>query len=660
MKTMNKAIQIGRSAGVVFLSWSVSISGCQRGPQSYRIHCSDTLGMSGSQNSTPGYYTGDIYWVEQPTKEHTYPYKCPVRLGDLQAKGSGASVNALISFNCIRDMVISKVTSTNTLEPFNASALTQTTQNAQQNQGEGEGEDQQQRQGDGEENQEQQQAAATQSPTLTPETEEVTYGYLKIDLAPGTQTKNGKTMKYLGLPLNETIFPQLKGLREIYTQMSKNICNDKDVAQCIIEEENKWLLPPEPVATTTATTPPTEATPPIETDPSKIPTYGKWMFSNLFSLEASLPDLKSAQEQFASAQKFPYDETQKDDHFLSIPTGVNKLAWTTAIKKLSIQITTPVIGKPEVRINTLKATIEEIKVMWDQIKGSMFKLRQTQPQAGSSAFVFDEEKYFGRVKILYKTDAALVKVMSTEIKKEVFTASHAEIPANVNVFSDLTTPTITFPYLPWMASMGNRALSHVTGSILMVDHIPIAAFHSEGQGASFKPAEKPPHRERTGEKATHSLADLPTLQPITIAFNLGTTALAAAEKKLEEDTSKLPPLEEKLAKANGDKEAAELQKQQLQKEKDALEAQLEEARAERQQDQATYQANIAHFQEKLDEKNDELKEATTALNAANTRINTLQTEVNGLKETMEGLRRDIRASADALKQTSASQQNFCM
>ena len=177
-------------------------------------------------------------------------------------------------------------------------ALTQTTQNAQQNQGEGEGEDQQQNQGDGEEKQEQQQAAATQSPTLTPETEEVTYGYLKTDLAPGTQTKNGKTMKYLGLPLNETIFPQLKGLREIYTQMSKNICNDKDVAKCIIEEENKWLLPPEPISTTITTTPS------IETDPSKIPTYGKWMFSNLFSLEASLPDLKSAQEQFASAQKF--------------------------------------------------------------------------------------------------------------------------------------------------------------------------------------------------------------------------------------------------------------------------------------------------------------------------------------------------------------------
>ena len=463
--------------------------------------------------------------MEQPTKEHTYPYKCPVRLGDLQAKGSGASVNALISFNCIRDMVISKVTSTNTLEPFNASALTQTTQNAQQNQGEdeGEGEDQQQRQGDGEENQEQQQAAATQSPTLTPETEEVTYGYLKIDLAPGTQTKNGKTMKYLGLPLNETIFPQLKGLREIYTQMSKNICNDKDVAKCIIEEENKWLLPPEPVATTTATTSP------IETDPSKIPTYGKWMFSNLFSLEASLPDLKSAQEQFASAQKFPYDETQKDDYFLSIPTGVNKLAWTTAIKKLSIQITTPVIGKPEVRINTLKATIKEMKVMWDQIKGSMFKMRQTQPQAGSSAFVFDEEKYFKRVKILHKKDAALVKELSTEIEEDVFTPSHVEIPADFNVFSDLTTPTVTFPYLPWMASRGDRELSHVTGSILMVDHIPIAAFHSEGQGASFKTI-KEPHRARTGEKATHSLTDLPTLQPITIAFNLGTTALAAAEK----------------------------------------------------------------------------------------------------------------------------------
>ena len=152
MKKMNKATRIKKSVGVALLSWTITFSGCQRVPQSYREHCYDTLGMSGSQNSTPGYYTGDIYWVEQPTKEHTHPYKCPVRLGDLQAKGSGASINALISFNCIRDLVISKVTSTNTLEPFNAPALTQTTQNAQQNQGEGEGEgeDQQQNQGEGE------------------------------------------------------------------------------------------------------------------------------------------------------------------------------------------------------------------------------------------------------------------------------------------------------------------------------------------------------------------------------------------------------------------------------------------------------------------------------------------------------------------------------
>ena len=145
----------------------------------------------------------------------------------------------------------------------------------QQNQGEGEeGEQgQQQQNGDGA----QQQTTDTKTPSPTPQTEEVTYGYLKIRLHQNAQTKEGKPMKFIEIPLTTTLFPYLKKLEETYTAISKSgVCKDyKNVETCIIEEENKWLLPPEPTTatTTTATTPPSQAQVPVETN-----TQRRWMF----------------------------------------------------------------------------------------------------------------------------------------------------------------------------------------------------------------------------------------------------------------------------------------------------------------------------------------------------------------------------------------------
>ena len=220
-----------------------------------------------------------------------------------------------------KDLVISQVTSKTTLEPFTAPALTQTTQNAQQNQGEGEGEgeDQQQQQGDEEENQGEQQTTGTQNPTTPPQqTEEVTYGYLKVLLAPGTTTKEGKSLKFIALPLNETVFPQLKGLREKYTIMSKTICNGKNTEKCITKEENKWLLPvmiPETLDGDAKTGEPKQpthkptTTPPVETKKME----GRWPYTNLFALEAEFTNLESMKNQLMNTKKFPYDKHLDED-----------------------------------------------------------------------------------------------------------------------------------------------------------------------------------------------------------------------------------------------------------------------------------------------------------------------------------------------------------
>ena len=412
-------------------------------------------------------------------------------------------------------------------------------------------------------------------------------------------------MKYLELPLTTTLFPYLKSLEETYTAISKSgVCKDyKNVETCIIEEENKWLLPPEPTTATT-TTPPPQAQAPVETK-----MQGRWVFSNLHALELILPDLKLAQEQFASAQKFLHDAQIEDDNFLSLPNGVNKLAWTTLAKKLSTQIaTTSVIGSTEARVSTLKATIQEMKVMWDQLRGSMFIPQQKQVSAGSmnpqvnssafafnSAFVLDEKKYRNKVKILYGTPMAAVAELSTDIGERDKSLSHAKIPTNFNVFNDHTRPILSFPYLPWLVDQGKRALNQITGSILMVDGIPIAVFHSEGYGASFKTTQgddkitDTDDRQRTGEKATILLKELQALQAVTIQFKLRPKTLANTEEGPDnKETSKeLKTLEEKLAQIEKNNKEAKIEQQKLQKRIDALQTQLKEAQSNDEQDQET-------------------------------------------------------------------------
>ena len=345
---------------------------------------------------------------------------------------------------------------------------------------------------------------------------------------------------------------------------------------------------------------------------------------------------------------------------------MNKITWTTAIKKLSTQISTPPLtGNKEAHINTLKTTIQEIKVMWDQIRGSMFKLKQDEapadithnPRATSSAFVFDE-KYRKRVQILYvkEPDNAFINELSTELESgKGLSRSHLSVPANFNLFRDNAVPTPTFPYLPWVADLGNRQLNEITGSILMVDHIPIAAFHSEGYEAFFgAPYSDKDYRARTGEKATIGLEALRALSAVTIHFDLGTTPLADAKKTIEEDTQKLNPLEEKLTQSEKDLKAAKQRQQELQKENDSLKEQLEEPQSENTQHQAT----INSLQEKLKNNDAELAQAKANLQTAKAERDSLNTEVGQLKQSIQDLTRRLD-SADAVI-SPPPVENVCM
>ena len=254
------------------------------------------------------------------------------------------------------------------------------------------------------------------------------------------------------------------------------------------------------------------------------------------------------------------------------------------------------IGSTEARVSTLKDTIQEMKVMWDQLRKSMFIPQQKQVSAGSmnpqvnssafafnSAFVLDEEKYTNKVKILHGTPIASVGQLSTEIGENERSPSHAKIPTNFNVLSDLTGPTLTFPYLPWIVDQGTRALNQITGSILMVDGIPIAVFHSEGYGASFKATKDDitDDRQRTGEKATMRSEQLQALQAVTIQFKLRPKTLANTEESPDnKETSKeLKTLEEKLAQIEKNNKEAKIEQQKLQKRIDALQKQLKEAQS---------------------------------------------------------------------------------
>ena len=303
--------------------------------------------------------------------------------------------------------------------------------------------------------------------------------------------------------------------------------------------------------------------------------------------------------------------------------------------------------------------------MWDQIRGSMFKLKQDEapaditlnPRATSSAFVIDNEKYSKRVQILYVTepDLAFVQELSTQLGKRKKSHSHLSVPANFNLFRDNAVPTPTFPYLPWVADLGNRQLNEITGSILMVDHIPIAAFHSEGYEAFFgTPYSNKDHRARTGEKATIGLEALRALSAVTIHFDLGTTALADAKKTIEEDTQKLNPLEEKLTQSEKDLKAARQRQQELQEENDSLKEQLEEAQSESTQHQAT----INSLQEKLKKNDGELTQAKADLQTAKAERDSLNTQVGQLKQSIQDLTRRLD-SADAVI-SPPPVENVCM
>ena len=414
-------------------------------------NCSALAQRAASEAQQSYYHAGFLAWYEKP--ENTAEgrnLRCPAYISSLETEQDQASFVLSMAFHCASDIAVSF-------------ALLDEREAVREAEKRGS------------------RAASDEGLDLISgrsEEDQKYYGRLYLKL------EEGHNQEFLKLHIEGVHAPYLYNLKNVYAKMLKKDCtegDDRRRRECLMQQENGWLIErglweelkrgiPE----------------------GAHPMFARFIFTNLARIRVSFSSTQAINDHLSRLMKFE-KPSESHDRFLGIEEahGVSIAKWNDEMEQLGAAITL----KPEdTQITELKGRIAAIRelrysigVTWDQIRSGLFtKL--------PSKFIVKGE-YYSRIQMLYNTSSIEdnLNVMAEDIshtrdQERSARQQQAPPPPHHPIFFGEVDPTPAAPdfgYKAWAAEISKDDQRPLEGALLLLDGIPIAAFHSKSSNPAF-------------------------------------------------------------------------------------------------------------------------------------------------------------------------------